>query len=143
MIYQAIILSEITIIMGYDELTNCDQIMSLHLFNIVIQKDYPHLITSLRTVRRKAKLMFILCFSSNRNAFYLYRVTGAVCSSTPCYAHAWLYKGCGYCTELSVPCTSSSSVVVGSNRDPDSSAENEYEPHRNISYKHHKCKYRI
>ena len=48
--------------------------------------------------------MFILCFGSNKNAFYLYAVTIVPCSSTPYYVHAWLYKGCGYCTDLSVPC---------------------------------------
>ena len=48
--------------------------------------------------------MFILCFGSNRNAFYLYTVTSAACSNIPYYAHGWLYKGCGYCTDLSVPC---------------------------------------
>ena len=35
-----------------------------------------------RTVRRNVKLTLILCFGSNRNAFYLYRATSAVCSST-------------------------------------------------------------
>ena len=55
--------------------------------------------------------MFILCFGSNRNAFYLYMVTSADCSSTPCYAHAWLYKGCGYYVDLSVPCNQSTSCM--------------------------------
>ena len=57
-----------------------------------------------RTASRKVKLTFILCFGSNKNAFYLYMATGVACSSTPCYAHAWLYKGCGYYENLSVPC---------------------------------------
>ena len=39
------------------------------------------------------KLMFILCFGSSRNVFYLFEAIGVVCSSNPCYAHAWLYKG--------------------------------------------------
>ena len=58
----------------------------------------------LRTASRKVKLMFILHFGSNRNVFYLYMVTSAACSSTLYYAHVWLYKGCDYCTDLSVPC---------------------------------------
>ena len=37
-----------------------------------------------RTTRHKVKLMFILCFGSNRNAFYLYMATSAAGSSTPC-----------------------------------------------------------
>ena len=48
--------------------------------------------------------MFILHFSSDRNAFYLYRVTSTASSSTPCCAHAWREEGCGYCVDLSVPC---------------------------------------
>ena len=52
------------------------------------------------TVSREVKLRVIY----NRNVFYLYTVTCAACSSTPYYAHAWLYKGFGYCTDLSVPC---------------------------------------
>ena len=39
------------------------------------------------------KLTFILCFSSNSNAFYLYRLTGAACSSIPYSVHAQLRKG--------------------------------------------------
>ena len=48
-----------------------------------------------RTASREVKLGFILCSGSNRNVFYLYRATSADCGSTPCYAHTWLYKGCG------------------------------------------------
>ena len=58
-----------------------------------------------RTAIRKVKLMFILHISSNRNAFYLYMATSVACSNTPCYAYAWLYKGCGYCADLSVHCS--------------------------------------
>ena len=68
-----------------------------------------------RTVRRNVKLTLILCFGSNRNAFHLYRATSAVCSSTPCYEHAWLSKGCGYCKELSVPHTLAILCVIGPN----------------------------
>ena len=64
-----------------------------------------------RTIRRKVKLTFILCFSSNSNAFYLYRATSAVCSSTPCYGHACLSKGCGYCTELFVSCITTATLT--------------------------------
>ena len=35
--------------------------------------------------------------------FYLYTVSSAACSSTPCNAHVWLYRGCGYPLILSVP----------------------------------------
>ena len=35
----------------------------------------------------------------------LYMVASVTCSSTPYYAHAWLYKRCGYYAYLSVPCT--------------------------------------
>ena len=72
------------------------------LFCVWIKK-HKHLIHpgfDVRTVSRKVKLRVF----SNRNVFYLYTVTCAACSSTPDYAHAWLYKGCGYCTDLSVPC---------------------------------------
>ena len=48
--------------------------------------------------------MFIHYFGSNGDVFYLYTVTSAACSSTPCNAHAWLYKGCGYCQGFSVTC---------------------------------------
>ena len=41
---------------------------------------------------------------SSKNAFYLYTVTNVACSSTPCNAHACLYRGCGYCLVLSVHC---------------------------------------
>ena len=64
--------------------------------------DQPSVITASREV----ELMFILCFHSNSNAFYLYMATSVPCSSTPRYAHTWLYKGCGYCMDLSVSCTS-------------------------------------
>ena len=57
-----------------------------------------------RTGKHNVKLTFIHRFSSNRNAFYLCTVTSEACSSTPYYAHAWLYKGCGYCQCFSVPC---------------------------------------
>ena len=58
--------------------------------------------TAVRTARREVKLKCILCFGSNRNAFYLYRATSAANTSTPCqiYANVWLSKGCGYCTHL-------------------------------------------
>ena len=36
----------------------------------------------------EVELIFIIHFSFNRNAFYLYMVTSAACSSTPCYVHA-------------------------------------------------------
>ena len=48
---------------------------------------------TVRTASHKVKLMFILCFDSNRNVFYLYTVTSVACSSAPCYAHAWLLYG--------------------------------------------------
>ena len=63
-------------------------------------------IDSVRTARHKVKLTFILCFGSDRNAFHLYMVISAACSSTLCYACAWLYKGWGYYADLSVPCNS-------------------------------------
>ena len=62
-----------------------------------------------RSVSREVKLTFILCLDSNGNAFYLYTAIGAACSSTPCNAHAWLYRGCGYCWGFTVPCN------IGSN----------------------------
>ena len=59
---------------------------------------------TVRITSHKVKLAFILRFSSSRNVFYLYMVTSAACSNTPYYVHAWLYKGCGYYGDLSVPC---------------------------------------
>ena len=49
-----------------------------------------------KTASREVKLTFIHYFGSNWNEFYLYMVTSAVGSSTPCNSYAWLYKGCGY-----------------------------------------------
>ena len=37
----------------------------------------------------------------------IYMVTSVACSSTPCNVYAWLYRGCGYCLVLSIPCISS------------------------------------
>ena len=68
--------------------------------------------TSVRTTSLKVKLTFILCFDSNRNVFYLHMVTSVACNSTSCHAHVWLYKGCGYNVDLSVPCTSTSDLVT-------------------------------
>ena len=36
--------------------------------------------------------------------FYLYKATGAACSSTPYHVHARTSRGCGYCLFLSAPC---------------------------------------
>ena len=48
-----------------------------------------------RTASHEVKLVYILCSGSSRNVFYLYTAISAACSNTPCYAHTWLYKGCG------------------------------------------------
>ena len=61
-----------------------------------------HDLRFVRTTICEVKLVFIFHFSCNRNAFYLYTATSVACSNTLCYVHAWLYKGCGYCTDLSV-----------------------------------------
>ena len=74
-------------------------------FTIINCVDGTIWVPVVRTVSRKVKLTFILCFGSSSNTFYLYRATSVVCSSTPCYAHMRLYKRCSYCWDLSVPCT--------------------------------------
>ena len=63
-----------------------------------------HVNNCVRTTRHEVKLTFILRFGSSRNTFYLYTIISVACNSTPCNAHAWLYRGCGYYTDLSVPC---------------------------------------
>ena len=76
--------------MGMDMMYICLKLVKLsELKNL---KCFP----TVRTASHEVKLMFILCFGSNRNAFYLYMVTHVACSSTPCNVHVWLYKGCGY-----------------------------------------------
>ena len=52
-----------------------------------------NLYANVAIVSRKVKLTFILHFGSNRNAFYLYTVTSAACSSTPCDAHRGYIRG--------------------------------------------------
>ena len=51
------------------------------------------------------------CSGSDQNAFYSYTVNSVGFSSTPYHAHAWLLKGCGLCTVLSVPCISTISRI--------------------------------
>ena len=67
---------------------------------------------SVRTASHEVKLTFILCFGSNRNAFYLYMGTSVASSSTPCYVHAWVYKGCGYLRNYPYPAVHHYSTLI-------------------------------
>ena len=80
-------------------------VSELSIFFLFLHHHPPPPMVTVQAVRILLECILVYsCFGSNKNAFYLYTVTSEACSSTPCNVHAWLYRECGYCSVLSIPC---------------------------------------